>query len=93
MQLGQQSIIGDGRINAAGSRSFSPDSRRCSLVDLTVSRHARRESVQQHQQVIPPEPSNYNAGTAAAPCSTQTKLLGKYLDKYPVRPNVSLDES
>ncbi|XP_049859079.1 translation initiation factor IF-2-like [Schistocerca gregaria] len=37
--------------------------RRCSLADLTVSRHARRESVQLHQQLQlqPPEP------VAAAP--------------------------
>lgn len=79
MQFGQQSIIGDGRINAIGSRSFSLDSRRCSLVDLTVSRHARRKSVQHQQLVIPQEPSNYNASTTVAQRCPQTKLLGKYL--------------
>ncbi|XP_021925781.1 uncharacterized protein LOC110832783 isoform X2 [Zootermopsis nevadensis] len=73
-QLGQQSIIGDGRINAIGSHSSLLDNRRCSLADLTASRHVRRESI---QQVIPREPSSYNTSSTVAPLCPQTKLLGK----------------
>ncbi|XP_069700686.1 uncharacterized protein [Periplaneta americana] len=76
-KLGQQSIVGgDGRINAIGSRSYSLDSRRCSLVDLTVSRHARRESIQQltaQQPGILQDTSNSSAATARG---SQIKLLG-----------------
>ncbi|PNF34627.1 hypothetical protein B7P43_G05870 [Cryptotermes secundus] len=75
-KFGQQSIIGDGRINATGGRSFLLDNRRCSLVDLTVSRHARRESAQHQQQVIQQDCSNNNAGPSVAQRRPQTKLLG-----------------
>lgn len=80
MQFGQQSIIGDGRINATGGRSYLLDNRRCSLVDLTVSRHARRESAQHQQQVIQQDCSNNNAGPSVAQRRPQTKLLGKCPD-------------
>jgi len=97
MQLGQQSVIGDGRINATGSSSYSLDNRRCSLVDLTVSRHARRESVLHQQQENLLESSNCSAGSSAAPRRQPTKLLGEYLEKWSVLPHVSpprpLDES
>ncbi|XP_067008183.2 uncharacterized protein [Anabrus simplex] len=35
---------------STASTTSAPETRRCSLADLTVSRHARRESVQLHQQ-------------------------------------------
>ncbi|PSN37924.1 hypothetical protein C0J52_12249 [Blattella germanica] len=80
-KFGQHSIIADGRINAIGSRSSSLDSRRCSLVDLTMSRHARRESVQHsavQQQVNLQEPSNSSISTMH---HSQIKLLG---NSFPV---------
>jgi len=97
MQLGQQSVIGDGRINATGSSYYSLDNRRCSLVDLTVSKHARRESVLYQQQENLLESSNCSAGSSAAQRRQSTKLLGEYPEKWSVLPHVStprpLDES
>ena len=89
MQLGQQSVIGDGRISATGSSSYSLDNRRCSLVDLTVSRHARRETVLHQKQENLLESSNCSAGSSAAPRRQTTKLLGEYLEKWSVLPRVS----
>jgi hypothetical protein len=97
MQLGQQSVIRDGRIIATGSSSYSLDNRRCSLVDLTVSRHARRESVLHQQQENLLEASNCNAGSSAVPRRQPTKLLGENSEIWSVLPHVSpprlLDES
>jgi len=97
MQLGQQSLIGDGRINVTGSSSYSLDNRRCSLVDLTVSRHQRRESVLHQQQENLLESNNCSAGSSTAPRRLPTKLLGEYPEKWSVLPHVSpprpLDES
>jgi len=87
MQLGQQSVIGDGRINATGSSSYSLDNRRCSLVDLTVNRHARRESVLHQQQENLLESSNCSAGSSASPRRQPTKLLGEYPEKWSVLGN------
>lgn len=89
MQLGQQSVIGDGRINATGSSSYSLNNRRCSLVDLTVSRHARRESVLHQQQEILLESSSCSAGSSAAARRQPMKLLGEYPEKWSVLPHAS----